>query len=109
MIPLSQDEPVLPAQRSSVGSSEILELEEKVERLLIVTEALWNILREKLSLEEQELVRRMVQIDLRDGKLDGRVAPSPPQQCPKCNRTLPKGKSRCMFCGEPIPPRPFAR
>ena len=94
---------------TTMGTSEMLELEEKVERLLIITEALWSILQEKLSLDEQELVRRMVQIDMRDGKLDGRVTPSVPGPCPKCNRTLSKGRPRCMFCGEPITPMPFAR
>ena len=97
--------------RSSVapGTAEILELQLKVERLLIITEALWSILKEKHGFEDQELIKRMVEIDLRDGRLDGRVATTPPQACPKCKRTLPKGKPKCMFCGELIPPTPFAR
>ena len=84
-------------------------MEAKVERLLIITEALWTILKEKQGLDDQELARQMVQIDLRDGKLDGRVSTTPPAICPKCNRVVGKNLVRCMFCGEPIVPTPFER
>ena len=48
-------------------------------------------------------------IDLKDGKLDGRVAPTPPVPCPKCQRVLAKNRARCLFCGEPIAADPFQR
>jgi hypothetical protein len=80
-----------------------------VERLLIVTEALWSILREKHGFDDKELQKRMVEIDMRDGRLDGRVAATGPMECPKCNRTIPKQSIRCMYCGEPILTDPFAR
>jgi len=51
----------------------------------------------------------MVQIDLRDGRLDGRVATTPPEPCPKCLRIVAKGSVRCMYCGEPLAMNPFAR
>jgi len=102
-------EPIFPHHSGTPGASELVELEAKVERLLIITEALWTILKEKNGLEDQELARQMVQIDLRDGKLDGRVSTSPPVLCPKCNRVVGKNLVRCMFCGEPIVPQPFDR
>ncbi len=99
---------ITPPTRSS-GASDVVELEARIERLLIITESLWTILKEKHGLDEQELLRQMVQIDMRDGKLDGRVPPTPPQPCPKCNRMLNRRNVRCMFCGEPIAINPFAR
>ena len=75
----------------------------------MITEALWLILQEKQGLENKELLRQMVQIDLRDGRLDGRVAPSPPEPCPKCQRIVAKGGVRCLYCGEPLAMNPFAR
>ena len=88
---------------------EIHLLESEVERLLMITEALWSIVQEKFGYDDQELVRRMVMIDMRDGKLDGKVAAMAPKSCPKCNRTLFKHRPRCLYCGEPVAPNPFDR
>lgn len=110
MIPGSLPDPE-PLQRSGSvpGAGDVARLQAQVERLLIVTEALWSILKEKNALDDQELLRRMVQIDLRDGRLDGRVAATPPEPCPKCRRVVAKGAVRCMYCGEPLITDPFAR
>lgn len=89
--------------------SEIHLLESEVERLLMITEALWSILQEKFGYDDQELVKRIVMIDMRDGKLDGKVAAAAPKSCPKCNRTLFKHRPRCLYCGEPVVTDPFDR
>jgi len=84
-------------------------LEGEVERLLLITEALWTILRDRFGMEDQELLREIVRIDMRDGRLDGRLPSTPPQPCPKCNRTLSGRSIRCLYCGEPLMANPFAR
>jgi hypothetical protein len=89
--------------------AEVRLLESEVERLLMITEALWSILQEKFGYEEQELIKRMIMIDMRDGKLDGKVAASSPKKCPKCERTLFKKRPRCLYCGEPVATDPFER
>lgn len=96
--------PVNTPVRPDVG-----ELQRKVEHLLIITEALWTILKEKHGLDDQELLRQMVQIDLRDGAMDGKVAATPPEPCPKCQRIVSKKSIRCLYCGEPLLRNPFAR
>ncbi len=88
---------------------EIHLLESEVERLLMITEALWSILQEKFEYDDQELIKRIVMIDMRDGKLDGKVAAVAPKTCPKCNRTLFKHRPRCLYCGEPVATNPFDR
>lgn len=102
-------DPPSPSARARSSESEIAELQFEVERLRIVAEALWRIVHEKLGLDEKELIRQMTTIDMEDGKLDGRVAPTPPVPCPKCQRTLAKNRPRCLFCGEPIAVDPFQR
>lgn len=87
----------------------IKDLECEVERLRIVCEALWRIMRDKQGVDEQELIRQMTIIDMEDGRLDGRVNPKPPPPCPKCNRVLAKTRPRCLFCGEPVALDPFMR
>ena len=80
-----------------------------IERLLMITEALWGILKEKHGYTDDELMRRITEIDRRDGKVDGRVAQSPPASCPRCNRTLERKRPFCLYCGQAIAWDPFER
>ena len=80
-----------------------------IERLLMITEALWQILKEQHGYTDAELFRRITEIDLRDGRADGRVAPSPPRKCPHCDRVMVKNRPICIFCGKPSLVDPFER
>ena len=73
-----------------------------VERLLMISESLWGLLKEKHGLQDGELLRRVEQVDLRAGRLDGRVAPTEPMACPKCGRTLFKQRPACVYCGQGV-------
>lgn len=84
-------------------------LREDVERLLIITEALWGILREEIGCTDDELVERMEEIDLRDGRLDGRVAPGPAEPCSRCGRKVSRFRRYCLFCGTLLTRGPFER
>ena len=55
------------------AQSRAMQLEARCDRALLVCEALWTILRDKLGVTEEELVDRVNQVDLSDGKLDGKV------------------------------------
>lgn len=82
-----------------------------VEKLFMLTEALWTILKEKHGYTDQELVRRVEEIDLRDGKLDGKVAKVKPD-CPKCGRKLMGKRPVCLYCGAEVARvdlQPFSR
>jgi hypothetical protein len=93
--------------RDPKGEVEALRFD--VERLLLITEALWSILKEKTDLKDADLIRRIADIDLADGKLDGRKAKSPPRPCPHCQRVLAKHRPRCLFCGKQVEAAPFER
>ncbi len=80
-----------------------------VERLLMISEALWTILKEQHGYDDNELIRRIAEIDLRDGRLDGKLSKEAPGQCPHCNRTLVKKRPYCMYCGKPVAVNPFER
>ncbi|MEY4689743.1 MAG: hypothetical protein RIT19_68 [Verrucomicrobiota bacterium] len=82
-----------------------------VEKLFMLTEALWTILKEKHGCTDAELVRRVQEIDLRDGKLDGKVAKVKPD-CPKCGRKLMGKRPVCLYCGAEVARvdlQPFSR
>ena len=80
-----------------------------IERLLMMCEALWDILREQHGYSDEELFRRITEIDLRDGRADGRVAPSPPVHCEACGHVVSKHRPICLYCGKPMVKDLFAR
>jgi len=75
---------------------------------LMLCEAIWTLASEKLGLTDDDLVARINEIDMRDGKLDGRVHTAP-DACAKCGRTSAKRFDRCMYCGEPRGKKPLSR
>ena len=84
-----------------------------VEKLFMLTEALWTILKERHGYTDADLVRRINEIDLRDGKLDGKVATEKVQpDCTHCGRKLIGKRPVCLYCGgevHPVDPEPFRR
>jgi ribosomal protein S27AE len=88
---------------------EIEELRKDNNRLLLITEALWRIVKERLECTDADLVNRIHDIDLEDGYLDGHKAPSPPRPCPHCGKILSKHKPRCIYCGKAVEFLPFER
>jgi hypothetical protein len=80
-----------------------------VERLLMIAEALWTFLKQQHGYKDDDLARLVKDIDMRDGSLDGRVAPSEPRPCPYCGRILGKARPFCYYCGKPVQADPFAR
>ena len=82
-----------------------------IEKLFMITEALWIILKEQHGYDDEHLVHMIRDIDLRDGKLDGKVAKSAERlSCPKCGRSIIRRKARCLYCGAAAPQQqPFER
>ena len=94
------------AQRAKTGV-ELLQCD--VERLLMITEALWTFIKQQHGYKDEDLANLVADIDLRDGRLDGRVAPAQPHTCPSCGRTLGKNRPLCYYCGQPVQADPFER
>ena len=99
----------VPRRTGRTEDADVQALQSEVERLLLITEALWRIAKERLGCDENELIRQITLIDLEDGKLDSRKPTTAPKPCPKCGRVLSKHRPRCLFCGEPIAADPFER
>lgn len=79
-------------------------LRRDIEKLYLVVEALWAIVREATNLKDEDLQNLMRAIDEQDGKRDGRNAKNTAiVQCAKCGKTLLKGQTACAYCGEQIP------
>ncbi len=87
--------------------TDVQELEARLDKALLASEAMWTIMRDKLGLDDVQLVERINDIDLSDGKLDGKVRKTA-VTCPKCSRTIAPRFAKCMYCGQPIVHDPFA-
>lgn len=80
-----------------------------VERLLMITEALWTMLRDEHGYTDEQLIQQIQEIDMRDGRLDGKVAKQSPSKCPQCGRTISARRPMCVFCGAASTEAPFKR
>lgn len=95
---------------ASAARSKVEKLEGDVERLLMITEALWLFIKREHNYNDKQLMEVIAKIDMKDGRMDGRVSiKAPPQKCPGCRRVLPKRQPKCMFCGELVLRHPFER
>ncbi|RYD36467.1 MAG: hypothetical protein EOP87_05405 [Verrucomicrobiaceae bacterium] len=83
-------------QRSRVASTD-----EKVERLTLACQAMWELLRDHHGLTEDQLYAKIMEIDARDGKFDGKVGEEI-IQCPHCGQRTSTGKLRCVYCGKGV-------
>ncbi len=75
-------------------------LRRDVERLYLIVEALWTIVRQTTNLTDDDLKNLVQSIDLRDGREDGSNADhTAPIPCGACGKMLMKGQTRCLYCG----------
>ena len=84
-----------------VAESRVLSVDERVDRLSLIVEAMWELL-EEAGYSEDALQAKVEEIDARDGRTDGKVT-RPPVQCRKCGSSSPAGRTTCQMCGEPLP------
>jgi len=84
-------------------------LKRDVERLLLIAEALWILLRRSTGYTEEDLNNLIAEIDLQDGRLDGRVAKQEITRCPNCQRPMSTHRNLCIFCGQVVQHDPFVR
>lgn len=79
----------------------IEDLTQRVERLSLVCQAMWELLSQHTHISNNDLMRKVVEVDTRDGLQDGRMAPRV-IQCPKCKNNVNTRRPRCVVCGSVI-------
>jgi len=91
---------------AQVRARSIENVEAKLDRALLACEALWTLFRDRLGLTDDELIHRINELDLSDGRLDGKVSRSA-VSCPSCGRAIARRFAKCMYCGQAIMQDPF--
>ena len=77
----------------------VKELRHQVERLSLLNQALWELIRGKAGLTDADLERMANEIDLRDGVADGKIGGGA-VACPTCHRVSNAKHFKCLYCGE---------
>jgi hypothetical protein len=83
--------------------TEVAELQGMVESLMLSCQAMWELCREQSHLTDEMLMQRMQEVDLRDGKRDGRIGMQA-STCPACERPNNPRHECCIYCGRLLPP-----
>jgi len=88
--------------------AELKALQRQVDRMALACQALWEIIREHSDFKEEDLEKKMLEIDLRDGKTDGKIG-ALVLNCPACGSKTNSKRPTCIICGAPvISPHRFA-
>jgi hypothetical protein len=96
------------SQAASRAESKATTIEHQVKRLhadlarsLMISEALWELLSEKEGLTEVDLHKKLYEIDMRDGVIDGKNQRKA-QKCPACEHMVSARHPACIYCGKVI-------
>jgi hypothetical protein len=88
-------------QKVTSTQGDLADLTDRVERLSLVCQAMWELLSQHTKITNNELMRKVVEVDTRDGRVDGKIAPRV-IQCPKCKNNVNTRHPRCVVCGSTI-------
>jgi hypothetical protein len=88
----------LASEKGRRPNASLQHLEARVDKLVLVCRSLWELVRDNTSLTEDDLMNKVLELDLRDGVADGKMSPGV-QQCAHCGRTMSPRHARCLYCG----------
>ncbi len=86
--------------------SELEDLQLRLDQLVLVNHAIWNLLSEHVGVSVDDLLSEVERLDLEDGVADGVRTPRP-DTCDECGAKVNPRALRCVFCGADAPNRPM--
>ncbi len=86
------------AIKATKARHQMRDLTDRLDKLLLVNMAMWELLKDRTELTEEDLMTKVQQIDLRDGRADGKISKTV-AKCPKCGRTMSPRHKKCLYCG----------
>ena len=75
------------------------ELERRIDRFELENRVLWELVRDAFKMTDEDLERRVQELDRRDGVEDKKIS-SVPLRCPSCKRVASSRHWRCLYCGQ---------
>lgn len=87
-------------RRITNTGDKLRDLEQRYERMSLVTNALWQLLKAHTGLTDSDLKKYIEKVDLADGVRDGKISRSKgAMDCPHCSRRVLKSATVCAWCG----------
>jgi hypothetical protein len=80
-----------------------------IDRLLLITEALWTLMKQQQGYTDDVLVGLIQDIEKQKAAAYANATKDAPAPCPFCGRLNTATRSFCMYCGKALPAKPFAR
>ncbi|NWK57819.1 zinc ribbon domain-containing protein [Verrucomicrobiaceae bacterium N1E253] len=91
------------------SGGDLADLQRQVDKMALVNQALYELLRDRTGITDEDLRRKIRDIDKRDGAEDGKIKASP-LRCPKCGGAVTVGALSCQTCGATVAPKyPFEK
>ena len=84
---------------ASEAKSEADVLKHDIDRLMMITEALWSFLKKEHGYSDDEQAKAVGAIDLRHSGAEKDAQ----EKCPNCGRMVSEHRRLCLYCGQPIP------
>ncbi|MCF7975190.1 MAG: zinc ribbon domain-containing protein [Phycisphaerae bacterium] len=79
--------------------SKVKHLEATVAKILMINEALWEIIRDKFDMTDEDFHNKLYEVDMRDGQVDGKNQRKA-SKCPKCDHMVSSRHPACLYCGQ---------
>jgi ribosomal protein L32 len=90
---------------AEAAKSEADLLQHDIDRLLMISEALWGFVKKQHGYTDDDLVKAVGAIDLRNSGADKDAQ----EKCPTCGRMVSAHRRLCLYCGNPVPESLFER
>lgn len=92
---IASDHATSQAERARLEANE---LSQRVERLQLACQAMWELIRDSTPVTEQDLEAKILEVDTRDGKVDGKLS-THSLTCHACGKPTNSKRDRCVICG----------
>ncbi len=95
--------PATTSDKSSRHHDELDYLRQRIDKMVLVNCAMWELLKEKTGLTDIELKSKVLEVDARDGNVDGKVGATT-RYCKNCGKTMHPKHAHCLYCGRDSAP-----
>ena len=93
--------------KASAMQSRIKYLEANLAKAMLISETLWEFIKENHGLNDEQLHEKIYEVDMRDGALDGKNQRKA-VECPNCGHMVSARHPSCLYCGRVIDESAFS-